>query len=284
MVSEILSRFPEDLYLPVDRPQYLKYLIRGYNRMAGKKVHVLGLARDLGRVCPYTIARINKLGGLFLDYRVTILENDSVDGTGDRLRRESRLNDNWTVLSETHGTPRYGSTKEEARARQMATLRNQLLDYSRDYPAEYVILLDMDLAGGFSYDGIAHTFSLPNWDMVGSNSLVYENRDGKLIRLYYDSWAFRYLGSVAQHTSEQINLLRFDRGEAPVMLRSCFGGLGVYRSEAYYCGAKYNFVNSLGQIECDHVTFHEQMSNAGYNKILMNPSQITLYSRNPYTL
>ena len=33
-------------------------------------------------------------------------------------------------------------------------------------------MLDMDLTGGFSYDGIAHTFSGKDWDFVGSYGLT----------------------------------------------------------------------------------------------------------------
>lgn len=282
-IHEILTRFPESLY-PANSNDYIKSIIRGYNACNKKSVLIIGLARDLGKTCPYTISRINRIGSMFRDYRVVILENDSVDNTANRLRREAKRNSRWVVVNRTLNTERHEQTKTINRAMRMAQYRNLLMELSAPYKQEYVIVLDTDLEGGYSYDGIAHTFSLPKWDMIGSNGLTYDFHAGKHRRLFYDSWAFRRLGAISAHKDSDINLLRLDRGEPLMPVKSCFGGLGIYRSDVYFCGAKYGHINELGEPECDHVTLHTELHSMGFKNIYLNPSLITLYAKSPFVL
>ena len=55
-------------------------------------------------------------------------------------------------------------------------------------------------------------------------------------------------------------------------VHSCFGGIGLYRMEAWLA-ARYS-----GD-DCEHVTLHRRMREAGYGRQFLNPSQIALYGR-----
>jgi len=163
----------------------------------------------------------------------------------------------------------------------MAYYRNKYLDYVKNYlDYEYLIVLDTDIKGGYSWDGVANTFSwFEELDAVaiGSNSLIYENRESGPLRLYYDCLAYRRLNQPKglAHNSSEINLLCYNRGENPIRLNSCFGGLCVYKLKDF----KMDF--SYKEYDCDHVTLHDQMNESGLN-VFMNPSQIVLYSSSPY--
>ena len=77
------SKFPESLY-PCDEETQQDYNIKvigGRQKMAESTVVICGIARDVSKNVMATLARIERLGKMFLDYRVVIYENDSTDGT-----------------------------------------------------------------------------------------------------------------------------------------------------------------------------------------------------------
>ena len=52
----------------------------------------------------------------------------------------------------------------------------------------------------------------------------------------------------------------------------CFGGLGIYRMEAFREGR-------YSPSDCEHVTFHKSLIEAGHGRLFLNPSQILIYGR-----
>jgi hypothetical protein len=287
-LREIAARFPEDLYPPAlatNKQDYLKRVLRGYKILSKSRVNIIGLARDLGGNCPLMIARVSKIASLCRDYRVYIYENDSADNTPDRLIRQAKKDSKWVVLSEKTGSKKWGPVRESDRTLAMADCRNKLMDLITTRDFDYTIIIDTDLDGGYSYDGLAHTFSFANWHFIGANGLIYKsNAEGKIRRLYYDSWAFRHINVISAHSDHDINLLQLNRGEPLLKVDSCFGGIGVYRNDAYFSGVRYGHINVLGEAECEHVILHQRMKRAGYNDIYMNPSMIALYSKSQFSL
>ncbi len=139
--------------------------------------------------------------------------------------------------------------------------------------ADFVVVLDMDLPQGFSYEGIANTFGDSEWDIVGSNGILFAPAGGMpLGRRDSSIWAFRTDEYPDGSALEMVNALRFERGEPLVPVRSCFGGLCVYRAPAFFCGERYDGG------DCEHVVFHEALRRRGYDRQFLNPSQIVLYT------
>ena len=286
-----ISKFPESLY-PCGKEAQEDYNIRvitGRQKMSESTVTICGIARDISKNIIATLARIERLGRMFKDYRVVIYENDSTDGTDVVLKEWEDQNYKVKILSEKLGDVKYESNTDVERLTALATYRNKYLDYifsDETIVPEYMVVADLDLSGGWSYEGICNSFSYDNWSVMGSNGLLYglsetlKDDDGNpmMRRVYYDSLAFRRVGHPEPHVSSEINALTYNRGEEPFRVDSCFGGLALYKSSAFRHGARYSGP------DCDHVELHRRFLDTGINDIYLNPSQIALYSNVHYTM
>lgn len=284
------SSFPEDLYLPATAYEidYAQRVFFGYNIMSKNDVIIGILVRNIEEIAYHTVLRVCRLGSLFRNATVVWLENGSSDKTRESLLRllpkshillgdpnEDPFNamDNLEQMRFIDTLP-YQGDKSFGRKQRMALVRNLLRNNMiKCEPSHYSIILDGDILGGFSYEGIAHSFSY-DWDVCASNSLIYKNG----VKLYYDSWAWRDLEHEKEHSDEEINPREYHRGDTPIRVTSAFGGLGIYKSELYH-SPKYHYQDT----DCDHPTIHIPMWKDGA-KIIMNPSQITLFNKTRYVV
>jgi hypothetical protein len=269
--------FPERRFQPQQKwlAAYRESVACGWSRMAGSRIVFCGLARNVGDLLPATIARIERLAESFADYRVLIYENDSDDSTPAQLAQWAATNRRVVVISETRRRPRHDSIRSLTRAADMADYRARCQEQvaRRWADFDYASVVDTDLAGGWSYDGVAHTLGSDSWDFVGSYGIIYQRHKLTLNRpLHYDVWAFRRSGSYAPIEGIAGNLLAWSRGEPLLPVHSCFGGLGLYRMPAWLAG-------SYGGGDCEHVVLHRRMREAGFGRQYLNPSQIVLYGR-----
>lgn len=262
--------FDERRYQPAValRTEYRQRVRAGSQRMRSLTVTCCGLARNVEPYLPRTLACLETTRRLFADSRVLFFENDSQDHTRELLADYQARTDGVTVISQQRGDPINQSIRCLSRAQRMAYYRNQYRRRLAEFPSDAVLVLDLDLAG-WSYEGLAHTFSYwHEWDMVGANGLYYHPAVD--YPLYYDAWAYRALGSDYAEENEVVNHYRFFRGEPLLPVNSCFGGLGVYRREALlrcsYAGG-----------DCEHVSLHRQLRENGFGRIYLNPSQIVCY-------
>jgi len=271
------SDFPEHQFSisSEDRQWYSNLVARGSHQMARQRVVICGLARNLEHVLPATITRFERLGEMFLDYRAVVFENDSHDATREILADWAAGNRRVAVLSERIGDPLNPCKRCPRRGTRMAKYRNRYRDYVAERFAHFdvAIVIDMDLAAGFSYEGVCNTFGHRNWDFVGSYGIIFRRariigiRIGPIVRMHYDAWAFRRLGDDTALTTRYVNAMKWRRGDSLVRVNSCFGGLGVYRIEAIlrsrYEGG-----------DCEHVGFHRNMRRHGLTGLYLNPNQI----------
>lgn len=267
-----ISRFPEDLYptSSLDESDYNQRVLHGFDVMSKSSVSIGVLGRDIESIAPVTCARLKTLASFFRESSVSLYENDSTDNTA-KIFSDAGFN----VVSEKLDTLFIGIEKSLARRKRMSLIRNKLREMMLANPADYYIVYDGDIQGGFSYEGIANSFTY-SWDVCGSNSIVYRIHNGELQRLYYDTWAMRDEGSYDDICGEATNLRVFNRGEPPINLFSAFGGLALY-SKMYE-----NPALSYTDEDCDHVTIHKQMKQLLNANIIMNPSQIVLYTGTRY--
>lgn len=212
---------------------------------------------------------------MFREYQVVVFENDSRDATCELLSDWQRANPRVHAIMKQLGRPGYPSIRSLRRVAQLAEFRNRYRDYAVRHFATYdfVIVLDTDLAGGWSYEGIAHSFGCEDWDFIGSYGLA-ERIAPKLDEwpyVHYDTWAFRPSDRTPLDPREHPADLMLRRGQPLLPVRSCFGGLGVYRME---CLRRCRY--GTGDIE--HVVLHDEMRGLGFDRIYLNPSQVVLYS------
>ncbi len=275
-LHESLSDFPEGAF-ECPRPyreEYLKRVVKGQQQMRARRVVFCGLCHDVRVFLPRTAGRIERLGKMFEDYRVVLLENDSVDATNEFLADWQSQNARIDLLGEYHvaGNPERHSGW--ARAEWMAEYRNQcrrrVLEQYPDF--DFVVVVDMNLSGGWSYDGIANTFGELNWDMVGSYRLVskLDRGPGKSLHVHHDAGAFRPV--CPSDDGNQINYDDFElqRGQPLLPVQSCFGGLAVYRMDCLKA-------TEYGVGESEHVEFHQRLRRLGMTRLYLNPSQIVLH-------
>jgi hypothetical protein len=243
--------------------------------MQEESVVICGLCRDVRYYLPRTAERIERLGSMFKEYAVVLYENDSIDNTREFLVDWRAANPRVAVLSERLGAPSYAANRSPDRAAWLARCRNcyraHVVKECAGY--DYAIIVDMDLAGGWSFDGIAHTFGDDAWDFVGSFGLR-ERRDLRTRRSVYshaDMWAFRRAAGVSTEQLGRDQEAVVERGGPLIPVESCFGGLGVYRFRclevAHYSGT-----------DCEHVGFHAELRRAGLGRHFLNPNQLVLYT------
>ncbi len=255
--------------------EYTRTVALGYDKMRNATVVIAGLARSVARILPATMLRMELLGNTFANYQVLIFENDSVDETAALLRRWSEANPHVHVVSENLNAPVSKSNRCPSRGDRMAYYRGrcQKVIQKRFSSADFVILVDTDLEGGWSPDGIASTFGQDEWDFVGSNGIIYKRGGWQANKFaHFDAWAYREHADFRPLTTRYVNRLSFKRGEPLLPLPSCFGGLGVYRTNAYLAGEYLG-----GDIE--HASFHRSMRERGFQRTFLNPSQIVVYGR-----
>lgn len=270
-----LSDFPEHLFPSQTKLQveYARRIETGRERMSQQRVVICGLCRNVRHFLPKFAARAERLGAMFRDYRIVLFENDSTDATLEFLQDWQALNHRVHVLSERLGTIRFPQIRSGERSVRMSEYRNRYRRYATEQFGDFdhLVVIDSDLAGGWSYDGVANTFGHDGWDFVGSNGLIRIHSESKSDWLHFDAWAFRAVGHPQPHSNLEVNSSVFDRGEPLLPVLSCFGGLGVYRMAAMQC-AQY------GAPDIEHSELHTQMRAKGFERLFLNPSQITLYS------
>jgi hypothetical protein len=269
--------FPEHAFPPPPgrAEDYFAACRRGYAAMADTRVAITGLARDVGRILPLTIRRIENLARLFADSQVVVFENDSQDDTRLLLRRWAGANRRVDVTSERLDDPVNPATRCLDRAGRMAFYRQRcqerVLELCPGFDA--VIIVDFDVLGGFSLDGIASSFGWPGWDFVGANGLICRRHGLAMNALrQYDTWAIRFDAALTPLSSAAAGGLVYERGGPLVPVTCCFGGLGIYRMEAFRHGR-------YGTTDTEHAGFHRELIRQGFGRLYLNPSQILIYGR-----
>jgi hypothetical protein len=280
------DQFPESQFPSVSNHDlYVHNIITGLERMSTSDVTVMGITRNSEKILPYTLSRMERMCSMFKWANMTVYTNDNEDNTL-KVLEEYKGNYILNTIEENVGRSKHDSVRNFSRTVDMAYYRNNYLkDFRTDLNIEetdyikdmYVIILDMDVEGGFSYEGLANTFGYNNWDVMASNSYLYRDTEQGPQRLHYDSWAFREFGHEEPHEDEHVNLMEFNRGDRPLEVFSAFGGLAVYKAKTLLDGNP-----EYLEGDCDHCTLHKQIRENGY-KIFMNPSQISLYNKTRYT-
>lgn len=266
------SRFIEDLFLvdPKYSEDYYSRILYGFETMKQSSITIGILARDLEEILPFSLARLHSLGSLFGSYKLIAYENDSVDRTKEILRDSVDV-----LISEQKNWIINEQDKSSGRRERMSYYRNSLRNEMIKLDSDYYMVYDADILGGFSYEGIANSISY-KWDVCGSNSFIYDEHQGDIRRLYYDSWAYRHFGQRTEENIEEINKITMHRGEPIIRVNSCFGGLALYRP-LFFKNQVYKYTAE----DCDHVTLHLKMVDDGA-MIVVNPSQIVVYNETRY--
>ena len=271
---------PEQVWLvePPYQEQYDKFVRLGADEAARAKVAIVAIARNAMPYLRNTLLLVDELAGKFRDCAMYVYENDSTDDTATVLD-DFALRQWVTVEHETLGRPDVRGFEPE-RTVALAEYRNRCRLWVENHAADanYVVVLDLDPHGGFSVDGVLNSIGWMCHEMgiekrldvggMASHSLWVNVDDGEVTIAAYDAWAARlnwWDDRRDKMSMGWFHLLMFPVGSDPVPMNSAFGGLAVYRREAFLAPG----VHYAGG-DCEHVHLHKTMRQAGY-QLFLNP-------------
>lgn len=257
-----------------------------YGRMvsvgrAASKDHdivVVSIARNARPYLANTALLVEELRQGFKSLRWFVYENDSTDETDKFLDLLASGREWMTVEHETLGVPDERGF-QKSRTERLAACRNKCLEWVRQNAASapWVVVLDVDPQYGFSIDGVYNSIGwlcvklnepavLPAGGMA-SYSLYAVKGNGDVPQIaHYDAWAAR--PNWWRDRREEIgmawfSMLLYPVGAPPQPFNSAFGGLAVYRTEAFLSGG-------YSGDDCEHVPHHRRMHEAGW-QLWLNP-------------
>lgn len=262
-----------------------------------KKVVFAALVRDVEDRMPEIEKKVEKMGSIFGDYRVLIVENDSSDGTRSYLLGWARRNPKVTVLGcghnvsacsiKTAAAKTDGHGVDRRRISKMVDLRNIYLKEIKTNPElqdfDYAVFWDLDMIGSVYVDGVAHTIDYfersPDIDVVCAYGIY---RWG-LLTLFYDTYALLHKNEQFHIDMKTIHDIRkglweakYNRGEDPVEVDSCFSGFAIYRVKALLPDSVVYDMSPETNLECEHVRLNIKIKGGK----VFNPSMINLVLEN----
>lgn len=272
---------PEDFWLvePEYQDRYDTFCRAGAETAKGSRVAFVAIARNAMPHLQNTLPLIEETAGRFRDQCLYVFENDSTDGTDKILDDFASVRQWVTVEHATLGREDVRGFEPE-RTIALAEYRNRCrLWVEKNAPhVDFVVVLDMDPHGGFSPDGVMNSVGWISEYMgrtqlpcevggMGSCSLYVREENGNTGVAQYDAWAAR-LNWWEDRRNKPGGMAWFHMllppvGSEPIPMNSCFGGLAVYRREAFMAG-------TYAGGDCEHVAFHKSMRRAGYGMYL-NP-------------
>jgi hypothetical protein len=297
----ISTDFPEEIFAPPKHKQSLfKYkVVSGKNICKDHRILFCGICRNVGHILETNILRMFRTGDMFKDYHIFIYENDSNDNTVDILTqyKSNKLNFVSTTRQDKDYAAGLTNGKDpwhENRCKVLADCRNNYLEYAKNFrDFDYLCVLDLDILGGWSYDGFCHgIFTLNTMDnqCVSSYGVLAESTNKLSLEqvdvedyMMYDSFAFRPLNGINQNFNafvlQNFNFIKFKRADDPVEVDSNFGGLATYKMSEIGDKKYSSTCFEEGCVNPDHVEFHRQFN----KKIILDPSMIVSYSHHRYS-
>lgn len=297
--SSIVSMYTPDTF-PIPENLKIKYhrsVKNGFELSKTKKVVFAALVRDVEERMPYIERKVEKMGKMFGDYRILIVENDSTDGTRSYLLNWAKRNPRVTILgcginakacsikSATEKTDGHGVDRR--RISKMVDLRNIYLNEIKNNEKlqkfDYAIFWDLDMISSVYMDGVANSMDYlenhHNTDVVCAYGIY---RWG-IFTLFYDTYALLNQGEQFHIDMKTVHDVRkglwevkYDRGEDPVKVDSCFSGFAIYRISSLLPTSVFYDMSSEENLECEHVRLNMKIK----GEKVVNPSMINIILEN----
>jgi hypothetical protein len=289
--SSILSfRTPTPIF-PISKEkekQYYEDVKLGKVISKNKRIVICSLLRDASYKLDKIKEKAEKVGELFGDYRILIVENDSEDDTRIKLLEWSKKNPKVEILgcggvNKTEcfmkSDPTVGHSVTFKRIKKMAILRNIYLEhvYNSYSDFDFIIVWDMDIIGNVYLDGILHSiyeFQDPDINAICANG-VY--RWGPL-NIFYDTYALLrknqkfHISTKLLHDIKEGLTFNYSRDKDLVEVDSCFSGFTIYNLKKI---SKLQVYHTIPQedddnLYCEHVTLNKKIGNGCF----VNPKMI----------
>jgi len=277
MPAHLLEPLPDFAALHRER------VAEGVARLANSSVAFVGLARNCAVALAGNLARLEQMTPLFGSWRLHIEENDSADATVGVLTDFCSRHPRATFTSQTLHRGHYGAEFAGRRTIALAEYRDTCQRWVRDCAADadYVAVVDWDARGGWTDHGFAAGIGWlvelqGAYGMASVSLFQYDWGNGPQWA-HYDLWALRGLGQrdcywdTYQNGHGGFGYSWLPAvGSPPALVASAFGGLAIYRTDAYLAGT-YD-----GTEDCEHVTFHRSIAKATGQLLYVCPAMRTV--------
>ena len=262
-----------------------KQINTGIHRAEASSIVICALARNVSHVIEKNKKRLEIIGEKFKNYKIVIIENDSVDGSREKLDDWSKANSNVILLDccdigsckcelkKRHGYD-IGSISSE-RFQNMATYRDRYLAYVKKHFSnyEYMLVMDFDLDGSTNIEGLYISLSYDDWDAIFINGMSTIPGTCGLIAVPYDSLAYR---NENQSIDKKYNIVFLNLcmiidnykhcNNKLTPVKSAFNGYGLYRIKSII-----NCTYSNNCDSCEHICLAKCMI-ANNKKLFINPA------------
>ncbi len=206
--------------------------------VVNKKVIIAGLCRNVEATIEKTLEKLRETAVLFSDHKIIIYENNSTDGTKEKLKKAA--NEKLVVKCEDFTYDEFLKNvkartwnDQPYRGEMIANARNKVLDIiAADVSLadfDYLLWIDLDFTK-WENDALVNCFANEDWDAITSNCVLtngnyrdtYATRDEKHAfgpEIFGDYWW--------KKISPQMG--RKLEGKKLIPVLSAFGGLGIYK-------------------------------------------------------
>jgi hypothetical protein len=258
-------------------------------KLSGKKVLIVGLARDCEKTLLKEILRLQNIFlELFEQVDFYIVESDSSDGTVATLTECSRVINGFNFQS-------LGKLQRMVpdRIERLRVCRNNYIEYifSSKTQYDFVVMNDFDIKNRkLKAKNLRAIFSEKiEW------SAFFANQAGR----YYDIYALRHpqwnkrdcfieanelrLQGIKNFQQEALwaKMKKIPVSNDPIQVESAFGGLAIYKTQDLK-GLDYSLYSGVSPLESEHISLNYKLINNGL-KLHIHPRLIN-FSWNPHNL
>ena len=273
---------PSNLIEPVGEfvEQYASRVAEGVDRLRHSRVAFVGLARNCAEPLSHNLLMAERVGRSCKGWQLHIESNDCEDQTLEVLAAFCNEYKQATFHYQMLGRHHYPSEFSGRRTIALAEYRDACQKWVRACAsdADYVIVVDWDARAGWSegglLNGLGWLVELQGAYGMASTSLFQHDFGHGPQWLHYDLWALRGVGQPDCYFDTYRNNIGNwgftwlpPVGSPPVLVASAFGGMCIYRTEAYLKGT-YDGVHDV-----EHVPFHQSIAKKTGQHLYLNPSQ-----------
>jgi hypothetical protein len=265
-------KFNHFAHHPFDLKRYHESLA-GVSRMSASSCLFFSCVRNIdSQRFEKNAEQLHNLTGYFAESSVWLFENDSTADFVEATKAVSKKY-NFNVINAKYGIRSIGEGRSDERINNYCFFRNHLFSIYKKYikrKYDYIIILDMDLQL-WRLDGVFQSFGVnKQWDMIGANGIQLLEKS----EVYYDTFAYIDRNWQMPQQGVDIPVFRFNDEFIPV--KSCFGGLGIYREEAFLSAKKYVPRTMNGRSLNEHGSLHMAMREKNFTRLYINPNMIVI--------
>lgn len=251
--------------------------------MISKKLIIAATICNNEQIVKDIFLNIKKLGDLFLETRLIIIESNSYDNTVKVIQENKSLLGNIKLTFYSLGNLNY-----ETRMEKISKSRNFYLDIVEekfsDY--DYLYVLDFNETNVEPYN-IASLLS--NFEIKEDWSMVCANQE----QIYYDLYALRHnkwmpfncwgmIGKRPEFMSEQAakniylksRFINLPKNLPPIKVTSAFGGSAFIKINKIK-GARHSAYDENNEIDCEWVPFCKQLGDVYINPRFINMKKLS---------